>query len=104
MAEDVTTVVRNFTSCAKNRVRLLNITNKIQLFPATEPLFSAGIDIVGTLTKANRFSLVIFDRFKKLTQDIPLRRIDALTTAVSFTEKRVLRYVVTNTMLSDNGS
>lgn len=77
MAEDVTETVRNFTQCASNRVRLRKRTNKIHLFPVTRPLESAGIDILGPLTKSSkgsRFLLVILDMFMKLTEAIPLRK------------------------------
>lgn len=80
----IAVTVLNCAYFAKNRVRLRKRTNNFMLFRAHEPLFHVGIEIMGPLTKlskGNRFLLEIVDRFNKLTQAIPLRRIDALTVA-----------------------
>ena len=61
----------------------------LRIFPATRPLESLAIDILGPLsktTKCHRFLLVISDRFSKLTQVVPLRNIGAYTVAVAFVE------------------
>lgn len=82
MAADIAAKVRNFTKCKKNRVRFCNRKKKLKLFTEYKPFDSAGIDILGLLTKSSkgrRFLLVITERFLKLTKVIPLRRIDALT-------------------------
>ena len=67
-----------------------------QTFPATKPLVSFCIDILGQLTKSKRkyiFLLVITDRFTKLTRVVPLRKITACNVAVAFVEHWVFSYV-----------
>ena len=53
--------------------------------------------------KGHWFLLVITDRFTKLTQVIPLRRIDAYTVAVAFVEDWIFKYGPPKTLISDNG-
>ena len=48
--------------------------------------------------------LVISDRFTKLTQVVPLKRISAYDVAVAFVEHWVFKYGAPATLLSDNGS
>ena len=94
MAADIFATVRNCTTCAKNRLKLGKRTNPLKLFPATKPLASLCIDILGTLSKSKRgyvFLLVIIDRFKKLTRVVPLRKITAYNVAVAFVEHWVFR-------------
>ena len=89
MAADIFATVRNCTTCAKNRLKLRKRTNPLKLFPATKPLASFCIDILGPLTKPKRgyvFLLVITDRFTKLTRVVPLRKITAYNVAVAFVE------------------
>ena len=89
MAADIYKKIRNCTKCAKNRVKLRKRTQTLLIFPATRPLESLAIDILGPLTKTNkvhRFLLVMSDRFSKLTHVVPLRRFDACTAAVAFVE------------------
>ena len=89
MAADTSETIRECTPCAKNRLRLLRKASEMKLFPATAPLDSVAIDILGPLPKIARgyiFMLVIFDRFTKLTQVVPLKRITAYDVAVAFVE------------------
>ena len=89
-----------------NRVKLRKHLNRLRLFPATGPLKSLAIDILGPLPKTKtgkRFLLVITDRFSKLTQVVALRTITAYTVAVAFCESWVFKYGVPRTLLSDNG-
>lgn len=44
------------------------------------------------------------DSFKKLTQAVPLRKIDSLIVARAFVEKCVFRYGIQTEVLSENGS
>ena len=107
MAADVATTVRECSACAKNRLRLIRNTSPMLLFPATNPLESVAIDILGPLPKSKRgfrFILVIADRFTKLTQVVPLRKITAYDVAVAFVEHWVFKYGPPKTLLSDNGS
>ena len=89
MAADIFATVRNCTTCAKNRLKLRKRTNPLKLFPATKPLASLCIDILGPLTKSKRgyvFLLVITDRFTKLKRVVTLRKITAYNVAVAFVE------------------
>ena len=89
LAADVALTVRGCRSCAMNRVKLRKHLNRLRLFPATRPLESLAVDIMGPLpkTKAGKqFLLVITDRFTKLTQVVGLRTVTAYTVAVAFCE------------------
>ena len=106
MAADIYKTIRNCTTRAKNRVKLRKRTHPLRIFPATRPLESLAIDILGPLTKTkkgNRFLLVMSDRFSNLTHVVPLRRIDAYTVAVAFVEAWVFKYGPPKTFISDNG-
>ena len=106
MAADVSATVREWTPCAENRLRLLRNASEMKLFPATTPLDSVAIDILGPLPKSSRgflFMFVISDRFTKLTQVVPLKRITAYDVA-AFVEHWVFKYGAPATLLFDNGS
>ena len=105
MAANIYRTVRTCNACAKSRVRLRKRTHPLRLFPAQRPLESLSIDILGPLTKkkkGHRFLLDIKDRFTKLTQVIPLRRIDAYTVALAFVEACICKYGRPKTLISDN--
>ena len=73
LTAEIAATVRNCASCA---IKLRRRTNLLKLFPATRPLESVSIDILGSLPKSERgkrFLLVITDRFTKLTTVVPLR-------------------------------
>ena len=106
LAADVAATVRNCASCAKNRVRLRRRKNLLKLFPATRPMESVGIDILGPLPKSKRgkrFLLVISDRFTKLTTMVALRNINAYSVAFAFCEAWIFKYGPPRRVLSDNG-
>ena len=106
MAAEEYKTIRNCTMCAKNRVKLRKRTHPLRIFPATSPLESLAIDIIGPLTKTKkglRFLLVTSDRFSKLNHVVALRRIDAYTVAVAFVEAWVFKYGPPKTLISDNG-
>ena len=89
LAADVTSTVRGCRTCAMNRVKLRKHLNRLRLFPATRPLESLGVDILGPLPKTKtgkQFLLVITDRFTKLKQVVALRTVTAYTFAVAFCE------------------
>ena len=99
-------MVQGCRTCAINRVRLRKHLNGFKLFPATRPLESLAIDILGLLpmTKAGkRFLLVVTDRFTKHTPVVALRTITAYTIAVAFCDAWIFKYGVPRTFLSDNG-
>lgn len=107
MAADTATTVRECVSCSKNRIRLIKQVNPMRLFPPSEPLESVAMDILGPLPKSksgSQFILVITDRFSKLTQVVPLRRIKAYDVALAFVEEWVFKCGPPKTLLSDNGS
>ena len=52
MAADISATVRECTPCAQNRLRLLRKASEMKLFPATPPLDSVAIDILGPLPKS----------------------------------------------------
>ena len=106
LAADVAATVRGCRTCAMNRVKLRKQLNRLRLFPATRPLESLAIDILGPLPKTEtgkRFLLVITDPFSKQTQVVALRTIRAYTVAVAFCESWVFKYGIPRTFLSDNG-
>ena len=107
MAADVMSTVRSCPNCAKNRIRLIKNSNSMKLFPATAPLESMAMDLLGPLQKSkagNRFILVMMDRFTKLTQFVPLRRITAAVIAAAFFQHLVFKYGAPKETLTDNGS
>ena len=89
MAADIYATVRNSSTCAKNRLKLRKHTNPLKLLTAAKPLASLCIYILGLLQRTKngyRFLLVITDRFTKLTQVMPLRKITAYNVAVDLVE------------------
>ncbi|CDF38002.1 unnamed protein product [Chondrus crispus] len=106
LAADVAATGRGYRTCAMNRVKLRKHLNRWRLFPATRPLESLAIDILGPLQKmkaGKQFLLVITDRFTKLTQVMTLRTVTAYTVAVAFCDAWVFKYGVPRSLLSDNG-
>ena len=106
LATDVVFTVRGCRTCAMNRVKLRKHLNRLRLFPATRPLESLAIDILGPLPNAKagkRFPLVITDRFTKLIQVVALRTVTAYTVAVAFCYACVFKYGVPHTLMSDKG-
>ena len=88
-----------------NRVKLRKHLTRLRQFPATRPIESLAIDILGPLpkTKAGKqLLLVITDRFTKLTQVVALRTVTAYAVAVAFCDAWVFKYGVPRTLLSDN--
>lgn len=107
MALDCHAVTTSCTECARERVKYRKNSTRMKLFPATAPLESVAIDILGELIrtkKGNRFLLVITDRFTKLTKTVPLKRITATAVAHAFVHHWVFHYGPPRTLLSDNGS
>ena len=106
LAADVAAMVRGCRTCTMNRVKLRKHLNRLRLFPATRPLESLAIHILGPLPKMKTgkpFLLVITDRFSNLTQVVALQTIMAYTVAVAFCESWVFKYGIPRTLLSDNG-
>ena len=98
--------VRNCITCAKNRIKLRKHATPMKLFPASAPLDSVYIDILGDLIRTksgHHFLLVITDRFSKLVRTIPLRNITADAVAQAFIRDWVFVYGPPIQLLSDNG-
>ena len=105
-ALDCYATVRNCTECARERVKLRKHTKKLKLFPATAPLESISIDLLGdliTTKRNNRWLLVITDRFSKLVRTVPLKNVTAITVAEAFTKHWIFVYGPPVSVLSDNG-
>ena len=89
LSVDALMTVRNFVSCARNRIKLQRKSKALRLFPANGPLEYVSIDILGPLVRTrrgNRFLLVISDRYTKLTRTVPLARITSGVVARAFAE------------------
>ncbi len=107
MAVDCYAVVRKCSTCAKNRIKLRQRTNPLQLFPPAGPLESVAIDIFGPLLKTprgNEYLLMLTDRYSKLTKSVPMKSISAEAVAKAFTAEWALTYGPPKDLLSDNGS
>ena len=84
LAVDCYATVRRCPTCAKNRIKLRKSVKELQLFPASAPLESVSIDVLGELLKTargNQYLLVVSDRFTKLTKSIPLKGVSAAEVA-----------------------
>jgi len=106
LAVDCYKTVRNCPQCARNRIKLRRNVEQLQLFPATEPLTSVCIDILGEFIKTprrNEYLLVITDRFTKLTKTIPMKGISAAEVARCFVNEWVFNYGPPKELISDNG-
>ena len=106
MAVDCYRTVRNCAECAKNRLKLKRSASTLKLFPATAPLESISLDILGELIRTprgNRFILVMTDRYSKLVPAIPLKRITAYEIAGAFVSYWIFTYGPPLDVLTDNG-
>ena len=106
LAVDCYATTRNCVHCAKERVKLRKKTKRLKLFPATAPLESISIDLLGDLIRTprgNRWLLVITDRFSKLVRTVPLKRITAAEIAKAFVHHWVFVYGPPLSVLEDNG-
>ena len=107
LAVECYATVRNCPHCAKNRIKLRKNVKPLQLFPATEPLASVCIDILGefiTTRRRNKYLLVMTDRFTKLTKTAPMKGISAAEVARTFVDNWVFNYGPPTEVISDNGS
>lgn len=78
----------------------------MRLFSAKQPLESVAFEMLGPLPKTkpgNRLILVIANRFKKLTQDVPLKRTTGLDVTKAFDSHWIFHYGASKEVLSDNG-
>jgi len=106
MVTDIHTTITKSTTCAQNCLALRPHTTPLTLLPATEPLTELSVDIFGPIPaskKANRFILVITDRFAKLTKCVALRRNTAMSVASAITDASVSAYGPPDRIVSDQG-
>ena len=107
MSVDCYATVRKCSTCAKNRIKLRQRTNPLQLFPPAGPLESVAIDLFGPLLKTargNEYPLMMTDRYSKLTLSVPLKSMSAEVVAKAFADEWALTYGPPKDLLSDNGS
>lgn len=86
--------IREWVSCASNRVRLLKKARPMNIFQATSPLESLEADILVHLPKGQRgfrFILVISNCLRKLTQVVNHRRVRSYNISVEVTENWVFK-------------
>ena len=105
-AVDCYATARRCPTCARNRIKLRKNTTELQLFPATAPLESVAIDVLGELiqtARGNQYILVISDRFTKLTKTVPMKGLSASEVAKHFVNEWVFNYGAPKELLSDNG-
>ena len=87
LAVDCYATVNRCPSCAKNRIKLRENVQQLQLFPPSGPLESVVIDVLGELLKTargNQYLLEISDRITKLTRTVPLKGVSAAEVAKAF--------------------
>ena len=105
MAADIYRTFRTSNASAKNRVKLRKHAHPLRFFPAQRAPECHSIDIHESLTKTkkgHRFLIVVTDCFTKLTQVIPLRRIDAYTVFVAVVEACIFKCGPPKTLIPDN--
>ena len=106
LAVDCYATARRCPTCARNRIKLRKNVGELQLFPATAPLESVAIDVLGELIRTqrgNEYLLVITDRFTKLTKTVPMKGISAAEVARHFVNEWVFNYGPPKELLADNG-
>lgn len=102
--------IRQLDSTAMQLVRQEQTSTRkdkssLKLLPAKEHLISLRSFIFVPLSKAKssqRLLLVIRDRFSKMPQTVPLRKIDSYAVFRVFSDEWVFRYGSPETVLSDN--
>ena len=106
MSVDCYATVRKCPTCAKNRIKLRQRANPLQLFPPKGPLESVAIDIFGPLlrtSRGNEYLLMITDRYSKLSKAVPMKTVSAAAVATAFTDEWALTYGPPTDILADNG-
>ena len=87
LAADVFGWVAAYLTCAKNRLMDTKSTAPMRLFPATEPLASLAIELLGPLPRTPEgyeYIRVICDIFTTVTRAVPLKDISALDVLSAF--------------------
>lgn len=92
MAADTLTTVRECSTRTKNRLRLIKEAKPIATISGKSTARHGGIYFLGPLPKSKSgYGLILFitDHCKKLTQAVPLRKIQAFDVAASFVDEWV---------------
>jgi len=87
MAAEVYDWMASCASCAPNSIAPIRRTEMLKLFPATDPVASLSMDLLGPLTgtkTGNFFLLIIVDRFSQLVRAVPLAGITATNVPSAF--------------------
>lgn len=90
----------------RNRLKLRKNVGALKLFPATAPLKSVCIDILGELVGRAlelRYLLVIKDRFTKLVRTVLLRGVTTAKIAKQFVNKWAFSYGPPIKLIAENG-
>lgn len=106
LAADCYGTVRNCSICTRNRIKQRRNVGELKIFPASAPLESTCIDILGDLIKTprdSRYLLVITDRFTKLVSTISLKGVSAAEIAKQFVNEWVFSYGPPTDLIADNG-
>jgi len=106
MAADVVLHVRNCASCARGRVRPLQVAAALQLFLATLTFQDIATDLYGPLAKTaagHEYIMIITDRFSKLVRAIPTGQIRAVDCASVLLDNWIGAYGPPDRVLSDGG-
>lgn len=107
MAIDILNTVRQWVSCAKQRIQLRKHASFLKLFPAKRPGEYVAIDILGPqrrTSSGHECMLVMSDQFSKMTLTYPLREITAYAVAQAFCKEWVYRYRLPTYLLSDRSA
>ena len=106
LGQDVKDFVRSCIGCQSKRTPKPSQSGILQLFSATRPFEVVGVDISGPLPRtvtANRYIVVMVDRFSRWVELAPVPDITASTVADAVVDRVVLCHGCPGTLLSDRG-
>ena len=106
MAKDIRKWIKSCATCQKWNSKRIHRAPLQPLPVVSEPWSKIAVDVVGPLnrTKAgHRYILTVLDFGTRYPEAIPLKRVDAKTTADKLVET-FARYGIPQEILSDNGS
>ena len=104
--QDATELVKTCESCQFFAKQIHQPTQALNTIPLSWPFTTWGFDILGPFPKARggyRFLIVAIDTFTKWVEVEPVGRITKENT-VKFLHGIVMRFGVTNRLISDNGT
>ena len=107
MRSDIKNYVKTCDNCQRNKYGKKGTYGKLKLFSCRKFNEMVAIDHFGPLPpneESFRFITTYVDRFSGYVLSVPVRRIDAFTTAINFHRKWILRFGICDSLLSDQGS